>query len=101
MCWLSHLSEGLEGDRAGIQGETKQPHAMGLQMASISPSYIPDEQGASTSTIKGIHSLVLLAMVDADYKFKQYDISAAGPISDAQIFNYSIQLFQAGTYFPG
>ena len=38
---------------------------------------------------KGFHSMVLLAVVDADYKFIWFDIAALVLSSDNQIFLYS------------
>ena len=38
---------------------------------------------------KGYFSQVLLALVDADYKFLWVNVGASGSLSDAQIFNRS------------
>lgn len=38
---------------------------------------------------KGYHSIVLMALVDADYKFRWVNIGAQGEFSDAQIWNQS------------
>ena len=36
---------------------------------------------------KGFHSIILLALVDAKYKFQGVDVGTNGSSSDAQIFN--------------
>ena len=38
---------------------------------------------------KGFHSLVLMGLVDTDYKFIWFDIAACGSSSDSQIFLYN------------
>ena len=48
----------------------------------------PRSQAVNSSTTRGI-SLVLLALVDADYKFLWVNAGASGSSSDAQIFNCS------------
>ncbi len=35
---------------------------------------------------KNFHSIVLMALVDGDYKFIWVDVGSNGPSSDAQIF---------------
>ena len=47
------------------------------------------KSGSKYFNYKVSHSLVLFAMVDAEYKFIWYDITVAGSSSDSQIFNYS------------
>ena len=37
---------------------------------------------------KGVCSLVLLALVNAEYRFLWVDVGSSGSLSDAQIFNY-------------
>lgn len=41
---------------------------------------------------KGFHSLVLLAVVDSDYKFLYADVGANGATCFAQVFNLSLCL---------
>ena len=40
-------------------------------------------------TFQGFHSIILLALVDADYKFLWVEVGANGASSDAQVFNSS------------
>ncbi|MEW8542126.1 MAG: transposase family protein [Candidatus Thiodiazotropha sp.] len=45
--------------------------------------------GSSICSFQGFHSIVLLALVDADYKILWVDVGANGASSDAQVFNSS------------
>ena len=45
------------------------------------------KSGGEYFNYKGYFSLVLLALVDADYKFLWVNVGASGSSSDAQIFN--------------
>ena len=47
----------------------------------------PKNGGFLYYNYKGYHSVVLMAFVDADYKFRWINISAQGGCSDAQIWN--------------
>ena len=49
----------------------------------------PKKSGSEYFNYKGYFSLVLLALVDADYKFLWVNTGASGSSSDAQIFNCS------------
>ena len=49
----------------------------------------PKKSGSEYFNYKGYFSLVLLALVDADYKFLWLHMEASGSSSDAQIFNRS------------
>ena len=49
----------------------------------------PKKSGSEYFNCKGYFSLVLLALVNADYKFLWVNIWASGSSSDAQIFNRS------------
>ena len=49
----------------------------------------PKKSGSEYFNYKGYFSLVLLALVDADYKFLWVNVGASGSSSDAQIFNRS------------
>ena len=54
----------------------------------------PPKSGSLYYNYKGFYSIVLLAIVDADYKFIWVDVGAQGSASDAQIFNH-VDLRQA------
>ena len=49
----------------------------------------PVKSGSEYFNYKGYFSRVLLALVDADYKFLWVNVGASGSSSDAQIFNHS------------
>ena len=49
----------------------------------------PKNHGSPYFSYKGFHSIVLMALVDADYKFIWVDIGANGSASDDAIFNHS------------
>ena len=49
----------------------------------------PKNTGALFHNYKGFFSIVMLALVDGQYKFRWVDAGAAGSCSDAQIFNAS------------
>ena len=47
----------------------------------------PKKSGSEYFNYKGYFSLVLLALIDAEYKFLWVNVGASGSSSDAQIFN--------------
>ena len=47
----------------------------------------PKNGGSLYYNYKGFHSIILLALVDANYKFLWVDVGTNGSSSDAQIFN--------------
>ena len=49
----------------------------------------PKKSGSEYFNYKGHFSLVLLALVDADYKFLWVNVRASGSSSDAEIFSHS------------
>ena len=49
----------------------------------------PKNGGSLYYSYKGSHSTVLMALVDADYKFIWVDIRANGSASEAAMFNHS------------
>ena len=49
----------------------------------------PKNTGALFHNYKGFFSIVMLALVDGQYKFRWVDAGTAGSFSDAQIFNAS------------
>ncbi len=49
----------------------------------------PKDGGSLYFNYKKFHSIVLMALVDADYKFIWTDVGANGSASDDQIFNSS------------
>ena len=49
----------------------------------------PKNDGSLYFNYKGFHSIILFALVDANYKFMWVDVGVSGSGSDAQIFNQS------------
>ena len=49
----------------------------------------PKNTGALYHNHKGFFPIVMLALVDGQYKFRWVDVGTAGSCSDAQIFNAS------------
>ena len=49
----------------------------------------PRGEGSVYYNYKGFHSVILLALVDADYKFTWVEVGSNGSAGDAQIFNVS------------
>ena len=65
------------------------PHAVGaLDGKHIAPKKLK-KSGSDYFKYKGYFSVVLLALVDADYKFLWVKVGASGSLSDAQVFNRS------------
>ena len=67
-----------------------------LQVESLSalngkyiPIRCPQGGGSLYHNYKGFHSIVILALVDGNYKFVWVKVGAAGSNSDAQIFKHS------------
>ena len=65
------------------------PHAVGALDGKHIAIKKPKKSGSEYVNYKGYFSLVLLALVDADYKFLWVNAGASGSSSDAQIFNCS------------
>ena len=64
-------------------------HALGALDGKHIPIRCPRRGSSHYHNYKGFHSIVLLALVDADYKFLWVDLGIARSSSDAQIFKHS------------
>jgi hypothetical protein len=62
-------------------------HAVGAMDGKHIAIKCPRNGGSLYYNYKKFHSIVLLALVDADYKFVWVDAGANGSASDAQVFN--------------
>ena len=65
------------------------PHTVGVIDGKHVACKAPRNSGSEFYNYKGFYSVILFAMVDADYKFTYIDISGNGSSSDAQIYNES------------
>ena len=63
------------------------PHALGALDGKQVALKKPKNSGALYHNYKGLFSIVMLALVDRQYKFRSVDVGTAGSCSDAQIFN--------------
>ena len=80
-------------DRKSIEEKFRNrlnvPHAVGALDGKHITIEKPWKSGSEYFNYKGYFSLVLLALVDAEYKFLWVNVGASGSSSDAQIFNCS------------
>ena len=65
------------------------PHALGALDGKHVALKKLKNTGALYHNYKGFFSIVMLALVDGQYKFRWVDVGTAGSCSDAQIFNAS------------
>ena len=65
------------------------PHTCGALDGKHVNCKCPPNSGSLYYNYKGFYSVVLMALVDADYKFIWSDIGGMGSASDAQIYNAS------------
>ena len=65
------------------------PHVVGALDGKHVAIKKPQKSGSEYFNYRSYFSLVLLALVDADYKFLWVNVGASGSSSDAQIFNQS------------
>ena len=65
------------------------PHAVGALDGKHIAIKKPKKSGSEYFNYKGYFSLVLLALVNADYKFLWVNTGSSDSSSDAQIFNHS------------
>lgn len=63
------------------------PHALGALDGKHVAMRQPRGGGSRYYNYKGYHSIILMALVDADYKFLWVDVGTAGSTSDCAIFN--------------
>lgn len=63
------------------------PHAVGAIDGKHIRITCPANEGSTYFNYKGFYSIVLMALVDGDYKFLWVNVGTQGSASDAQIFN--------------
>ena len=71
----------------GFQDRWQYPHCLGAMDGKHVAIKCPRRSGSLYYNYKGFFSVVMLALVDADYKFLWADVGSNGAASDAQIFN--------------
>lgn len=72
-----------------FQTKWNLPHACGALDGKHVRIKKPKDSGSLFYNYKGFFSIILLAIVDADYKFIWVSVGANGSASDAQLFNNS------------
>ena len=65
------------------------PHALGALDGKHVAIRKPPKSGSLYHNYKGFFSIVLMALVDAEYRFRWVDVGTEGSCSDAQIFSHS------------
>ena len=63
------------------------PHAVGAIYETHVTMKKPKKSGSDYYNYKGFFSLVLLALVNTEYRIFWIDVGSSGSSSDAQIFN--------------
>ena len=82
-------AEGWKEIAASYSSHWNFHHVLGaLDGKHIRIGLLPME-GPSSITIKGYHSIVLLALVDANHRLRWVQVGAPGAVSDAQLWNES------------
>ena len=66
------------------------PHAIGALDGKHVAIRCPRRGGSIYYNYKGFHSIILFALVDADYKFLWVDVGTNGACSDSQIMNDTV-----------
>ena len=83
------LEEFQQELRRNLETHGMYHNAVGAQDGKHIAMEKPKNSGNEYFTYKGYFSVVLLALVDAEYKFVWVNVGSSGSSSDAQIFNRS------------
>lgn len=70
-----------------FQEKWQFPHTLGALDGKHVKIQCPAKSGSTYYNYKGFYSIVLMALVDAEYKFIWVEVGGNGASSDAQIFN--------------
>ncbi|XP_041473300.1 protein ALP1-like [Lytechinus variegatus] len=71
----------------GFEDRWNAPHTIGALDGKHIAIRCPADSGSIFYNYKGFYSLVMMALVDAQYRFLWIDVGAEGSTSDAQLFN--------------
>ncbi|XP_783499.1 putative nuclease HARBI1 [Strongylocentrotus purpuratus] len=71
----------------GFEDRWNSPHTIGALDGKHVAIKCPKDSGSIFYNYKGFYSIVLMALVDANYKFLWVDVGYEGSTSDAQLFN--------------
>lgn len=82
-----------------FQDRWQFPHTLGALDGKHVAIKCPAKSGSTYYNYKGFYSIVLMALVDADYKFLWIEVGGNGASSDAQVFNDSdlLECYKNGT----
>ena len=81
--------EGWRSISDKFYGRWNLPHTLGALDGKHVACCSPPGSGSLYFNYKGFYSVVLMGLVDADYKFIWADVGGCGSASDAQIYNNS------------
>ena len=84
---MSYYSRCMERTGKGIQDQVECSTCPGALDGKHVALKKPKTSGALYHNYKGFFSIVMLALVDGQYKFRWVDAGTDGSCSDAQIFN--------------
>lgn len=82
-------AEGWKEVAAGYSSRWNFHHVLGALDGKHIRIQCPAHGGSQFYNYKGYHSIVLLALVDANYRFMWVQVGAPGAASDAQLWNKS------------
>ncbi len=87
--WLSHNTPRMDSDSKSVQSEMAVSSCPGRQDGKHVAIWYPKKGGSLYYNHKGFHPIVLLGLVDVDYKFIWADMGSNCAVSDTQIFTDS------------
>ena len=87
-CFVSNWNQEKWKEVAN-QFEWQFPHCCGAMDGKHIRIKKPEKSGSMFSNYKNFFSVVLMALVDADYKIIWVDVGGEGSASDAQLFKHS------------
>ena len=73
----------------GIEEKWQFPNRVGAIDGKHVPLINPFNSGSTYFNYKSFYSIVLLALVDANYKFLYVNVECQGPINDGRVFTNS------------